>query len=202
MALDPWALPVKNIPSGEHSGHGDRESIYLAAGKALSAWEHLESGLTRLFQLLCETPSIAACRAYGVVDSCHLKSQMLRTAAIVFFERHKPFDDKHDDLIKGLITAYERAQQARNNIAHGMVTGYLFVGGGSAVGYFLCPHSGTTKKRKIGDGPYFEKIDYFYDVSDIQHCFSRFNSLLSETMKLIQSINDKYAVLENWQFHP
>ena len=155
---------------------------------------------TRLFQLLCETPSLAACRAYGTVESCYGKAQMLRAAAEVFFDTRQPFDEQHSAEIKALISAYERGQQLRNNIAHGMAMGFML--GRNHSGYFLCPPSGATKKIKRGHHQhYFDKIAYFYDVADIDYCGERFTSLLKEAMRLIQSINKKYAVLNSQQFH-
>jgi hypothetical protein len=201
MTLAKWIPPEKKIPSKNHPGHITQEPIYAAVGLALSRWEHLESGLTRLFQLLCETPSIAACRAYGTVDSSFLKAQMLRSAATVFFDTRQPFDEEHSTEVKNLLSAYEKAQETRNNIAHGMVTGYARVGE-NPHGYFLCPPSGATKKIKRGNKPYLEKIEYFYDATEIGHCAERFTSLLNETMRLILSINKKHAVLTGLQFHP
>jgi hypothetical protein len=195
-----WVPPEKKVPSNTHLGHNPPDAIYTSVGIALSRWEHLESGLTRLFQLLCETPSFAACRAYGTVESCFSKSQMLRAAAVVFFDTRQPFDEKHDTEIKALLKAYEKGQELRNNIAHGMVIGYMF--GAGQLGYFLCPPSGATKKIKRGNKPYFDRIAYFYDVEDIEYCAARFVSLLDEAMRLILSVNKKYAVLKDSQFHP
>jgi hypothetical protein len=200
MTLAKWTAPEKKIPSETHSGHATPEPIYTAVGRALSRWEHLESGLTRLFQILCETPSLAACRAYGTVESCSLKAQMLRSAATVFFDTREP-DAEHNQGFKDLVAAYEKAQEIRNNIAHGMVTGYMRVGARNH-GYYLCPPSGATKKIKRENKPYFEKIAYFYDANDIDNCAERFTSLLNEAMGLILSLNNKYAVLTNSQFHP
>jgi hypothetical protein len=199
MALKTWLPPEKKIPSNTYLGHASPDPIYTAVGAALSRWEHLESGLTRLFQLLCETPSLAACRAYGTIESCFLKSQMLRSAAEVFFDMRQPFDEEHSKAIKELFAAYEKAQELRNNVAHGMVVGYLT--GKNRTGYFLCPQSGATKKITRRNKPYLEKIAYFYDATEVNKCAERFTALLDETMRLIQSINKKYAVLTPLQFH-
>jgi hypothetical protein len=149
-----WLPPEKEIPSDTFVGQVTLAPIYTAVGSALSRWEHLESGLTRLFQLLCETPSLAACRAYGTVESCYGKSQMLRAAAV------------------------EKGQELRNNIAHGMAMGFRL--GQHHGGYFLCPPSGATKKIQRGNRPYFEKLAYIYDVTDIDYCGEGFSSLLAE----------------------
>ena len=52
---------------------------------------------------------------------------MLRAAGLIFFERHQPFDEQHDKEVKALITAFEKGQELRNNIAHGMVVGYYTI---------------------------------------------------------------------------
>jgi hypothetical protein len=202
MGLTEWLPPAKKTPSDIHDGQTTLAPLHRAVGAALSNWEHLESGLTRLFQLLCETPSLAACRAYGTVESCYNKAQMLRAAAEVFFDTRQPFDEKHSGEIKDLISAYEKGQELRNNIAHGMVIGYTHIPIRNRVAYFLCPPSGATKKRRRGNRHYFENIKYFYDVPDIEFCGDRFASILEETMRLISSINRKYSVLTNEQFHP
>jgi hypothetical protein len=199
MALAKWVPPTKRTPSDAYVGQATLTPIWAAVGAALSRWEHLESGLTRLFQLLCETPSLAACRAYGTVESCYSKAQMLRAAATVFFDARLPFDESHEREIRALIGAYEKAQEFRNNIAHGMAVGYQIAR--NRVGYFLCPQSGATKKITRGNKSHFEKIAYFYDVPEIEYCGERFTALLGETMRLILSINGKYAVLANEQFH-
>src|SRR5579863_5344766 len=113
MPLTEWFPPEKNIPSATCPGEPDQSPLYTAVGEALSRWEHLESGLTRLFQLLCETPSHAAPRAYGTLESCFSKAQMLRAAGLIFFERHQPFDEQHDKEVKALITAFEKGQELR-----------------------------------------------------------------------------------------
>jgi hypothetical protein len=200
MPLTKWDAPTKRIPSATYAGHTTLAPIHTAVGAALSNWEHLESGLTRLFQLLCETPSLAAPRAYGTVESCYSKAQMLRAAATVFFDTRHPFDEQHSAEIKALITAYEKGQELRNNIAHGMAMGWLIAR--NLNGYFLCPPSGATKKIKRGNRHIFENIAYFYDVADIDYCGKRFTALLAETMRLILSLNQKYAVLTSQQFHP
>lgn len=200
MTLAEWLPPEKKTPSVIYPGEQNQAPIYTAVGDALSRWEHLESGLTRLFQLLCETPSHAAPRAYGTVDSCSSKAQMLRAAALIFFERHPPSDQQHAKDVKALIGAFEKGQELRNNIAHGMVIGYQIAQ--NRHGYFLRPPSGATKKIKREKPQHFESIAYFYGVEDISRCGERFTALLDEAMRLIQSINKKYAVLTNPEFHP
>jgi hypothetical protein len=203
MALSDWKPTEKKVPSLEHRGEKETSLLHTSVGQALSQWEHLESGLTRLFQLLCETPSFAACRAYGTLESSYARAGLLRAAMEVFFARREPFDSEYHAAMKTLFAAYEKAQQYRNNIAHGIAVGF-YLSNGAHSGYFLCPPSYATKKvEKIDPREvYLLGAAYWYNFEDINHYTKRFTEMLSETMRLIMEVNKKYAVLKDSQFHP
>ena len=203
MALAAWKPTDKTKPSPTHRGEKDPSVIYTAVGQALSRWEHLESGLTRLFQLMCETPFFAACRAYGVVESSFTKEGMLQAATKAFFARREALDCGHHKDMKALFSAYHSSQQYRNNIAHGMAVSFHLTDR-TLSGYFLCPPSYASKKldQIKPDGVYLLGAAYWYNGEDICHYANRFTDLLSETMRLIQDVNRKYAVLKDEQFHP
>jgi hypothetical protein len=161
----------------------------------------MESGLARLFQLLCESPSAAAARAYGTLESSYAKAGLLRAATEVFFDDRTATDsDFHKDM-KSLFVAYEKAQQFRNNIAHGMAVA-LFLENHSHSGYFLCPPVYATKKvSKLNPGEvYLLRASYWYKAEDILHYANRFTEMLAEAMRLINGVNKKYRVLGNSQF--
>jgi hypothetical protein len=202
MALSTWKATESKLPSPTHRGEASPETIYVEVGRALSQWEHFESGLTRLFQVLCETPHFAACRAYGVVESSFTKSTMLRAASDAFFSRRNSFDTEYHKDMKKLFAVYQDSQQYRNNIAHGMAVGFHLLDG-SFSGYFLSPPSYATKKIKdIPNQVYLFGAAYWYNAKDTEHYAKRFSDLLKETMKLIQDVNKKYAVLKDSQLHP
>jgi hypothetical protein len=203
MTLANWKATENRVPSATHKGEPNTVLIHMEVGRALSQWEHLESGLTRLFQVLCETPHFAACRAYGVVESSFTKTVMLGAAADAFFARRDPFDTEYHKAVKSLFGACQGAQQYRNNIAHGIAVGF-HLSDGTSSGYFLSPPSYATKKVKKIDPRevYLLGAAYWYNVSDIDHYTRRFSELLGETMKLIQEVNKKYAVLKDSQLHP
>lgn len=203
MALSAWKPSERREPSPDHRGEKDTSAIHAAVGQALSRYEHLESVLTRLFQLLCETPFFAACRAYGVVESSFTKASMLQAAMDAFFARREPFDREYHKAVKVLLAAYQASHQYRNNIAHGIAVGF-YLGDGTHSGYFLCPPSYATKKVATIDPRevYLLGAAYWYNVEDINHYASRFTEMLGETMRLIREINMKYAVLKDHQFHP
>lgn len=202
MALPKWKPTEGDVPSSTRKGEADFHLIYTGVGKALHQWEHMESGLTRLFQVLCETPNFAACRAYGTIESSFSKAEMLRAAGEAFFAKRNP-DSENQSAIKGLLSAYKDAQQYRNNIAHGMAVGFRLENGEFS-GYFLCPPSYASKKVERIDPyeVYLLGAKYWYNTADLDHYANRFQELLSETMTIIQRVNGKYSVLRNDQLHP
>jgi len=203
MAFSDWKRTDDKEPSTIHRGETSTTPIHTAVGKALSEWEHMESGLTRLFQLLCESPSFAASRAYGTLESSYAKAGLLRAAMEVFFSSRSAINSRDHKDTKTLLAAYESAQQFRNNIAHGMAVGFHLKNGQHS-GYFLCPPSYATKKvAKIDPREiYVLGARYWYTAQDIQHYAARVTEMLAETMRLIQEINKKYQVLRDSQFHP
>jgi len=203
MTLSNWTPTENKKPSPTNKGSSDTDAIYLAVGFSLSRWEHMEMGLIRLFQLLCETPSFAACRAYGTLESSFAKVGMLRASANAFFGGRNAIDSEYHKDIKALFAAYEKAQQYRNNIAHGIAVGYNLPEGGHS-GYFLCPPSYSTKKIKNVDSReiYLLGASYWYTADDILHYGKRFENMLAEVMRLISAVNAKYSVLKDSQFHP
>jgi len=203
MALAPWEPTGERKPSPDYKGEKDIAVIHTAVGKALSIWEHLESVLTRLFQLLCETPHFAACRAYGTIESSHVRAGLLRAALDVFVSRRHPFDAGYLKDMQALLSAYQKAQEYRNNIAHGVVLSF-YLSDGSHSKYFLCPASSSTRKveKLTVHEVYLLGAAYWYKVADIENCSTRFTNMIGETMNIIQGVNKKYAVLKDSEFHP
>jgi len=197
MPLSEWKPTSGEVPSSSRKGETRGYPIHVAVGAALSEWEHMESGLARLFQLLCESPSLAAARAYGTLESSFAKMGMLRAASDVFFSNRGASDSNLHNDMKALFSAYQTAQQYRNNIAHGMVIGF-HISRGNHSGYFLCPPSYATKKVKRLNPKevYLLGATYWYSPKDIQHYAKRFTEMLSETMRLIQVTNQEYGVLK------
>ena len=194
MVLPIWNPPGRVLPSEKHKGEIERITILSAVGEALSTWEHAESALIKLFQLLCETKSFAACRAYGTIRGVPARGDALEAAAEVFFHRDRSELKEVTDLIR----AYVKAGSYRNNIAHGIAVQP------HSPGYFLCPPSYAKKKM---DHPDPRKqwglgAHYFYKAKQIDDCRDRFLAILKEAMRLAMSLNDKYKVLKPAEFHP
>lgn len=191
----PWKPPQHVTPSDAFLGERTTVPIHEAVGRALSAWEHAESGLIKLFQLLCETKSLAACRAYGTAESVFARYLQLRYAAEEFFA-----DRDAEDLqqVLSLLNTYKDTGPYRNQIAHGMAIQP------HAFGYFLCPPSYSSRRRTT---PYPTErwglgASYFYRVAEIDHCRLKFEQILAATMSMVLYLNDKYHVLEGADFHP
>jgi hypothetical protein len=196
--------PTKFLePSLTYKGEVSPEHIYVGVGRALHCWEHMESALIRLFQVLCESRSIAACRAYGMIESSFTKHQVLRQASEAFFGAHQPFDKTNDADTTALLTSYQTAFQYRNNIAHGMTVGF-YLDGGVHSGYFLCPPSYASKKvkRHKPNVIYLRGASYFYNAKDLTHYADEFTKLLNEAVRIAHLINEKYNVLPLGELHP
>jgi hypothetical protein len=183
------------VPSDVFRGSESTAPIHEAVGRALSMWEHAESANIKLFQLLCETKSFAACRAYGTLDSVFARHLAIRYAAEEFFISR----DERDFLdLKKHINVYNNTGQYRNQIAHGMAVQP------HAHGYFLCPPSYASRRRQTPRPKerWALGADYFYRVKEIDHISLRFEQILKSTMTLVIYLNEKYSVLEGWEFHP
>ncbi len=190
-----WKPPSRIVPSEAFQGEESTAPIHEAVGRALSMWKHTESGNIKLFQLLCEAKSFAACRAYGTLDSVFSRHLAIRYAAEEFFMSR---DEKDFANLKKLINVYSNTGQYRNQIAHGMAVQP------HAHGYFLCPPSYASRRRE----PPRPKerwalgADYFYRVKKIDYIGVRFDQILKSTMTLVMYLNVKYSVLEGGEFHP
>jgi hypothetical protein len=183
------------VPSDDFQGEESTAPIHKAVGRALSMWEHAESANIKLFQLLCETKSFAACRAYGTLDSVFARHLAIRYAAEEFFVSRDKKDFSH---LKKLVNVYNDTGQYRNQIAHGMAVQP------HAHGYFLCPPSYASRRRQTPRPKerWALGADYFYRVKEIDHICLRFEQILKSTMTLVMYLNEKYSVLEGWEFHP
>lgn len=190
-----WEKPSSKEPSPSFQGEKTTSTIHEAVGRSLSMWEHMESAFIKLFQLFCETKSLAACRAYGTSESIFSRYLALKYAAEEFFTSR---DSGDLQLTLSLLNTYKEIGEYRNQIAHGMAMsphGY---------GYFLCPPSYSSRRRKT---PIPTKLwglgaKYIYRVAEIDRFRDRFEQVLNSTMSLVLYLNEKYSVLDDKDFHP
>lgn len=190
-----WKLPQIEIASATYIGEQNTSVIHEAVGRALSTWEHAESAFIKLYQLLCETKSLAACRAYGTAESVFARYLAQKYAAEEFFSNRDANDLR---LVVSLLKIYNDAAQYRNQIAHGMAVQP------HAFGYFLCPASYASRRR---DTPYPTQLwglgaSYFYRVAEIDHCRDHFENILKAAMSMVLYLNDKYRVFDYGDLHP
>ncbi len=183
------------VASATHRGEETPSAIHEAVGRALGTWEHAESALIKLYQLLCETKSLAACRAYGTTESVFARYLALKYAAEEFFANR---DEDDLRLVVLLLKIYNDAAPYRNQIAHGMAVQQ------HGFGYFLCPPSYASRRR---DTPYPNQLwglgaSYFYRVVEIDHCRNHFENILNSVMSMVLFLNDKYQVLDYGDLHP
>jgi hypothetical protein len=202
VTLPTWTPPVRVVPSKAHLGDKDISAIYLAVGEALSRWEHAESALIKLYQLLCETDSLAPCRAYGMLTGFTGRADMLKAAADEYFHRR----DKADhEVVKEIIQGFTNAAKYRNNIAHGIAAGMNLSGTKEHAGYYLQSPSYAEKKRKERieiEGEWWMSAGYFYRATEISICSKRFTQLLDATMTRWVLLREKYGGLEGTKVHP
>jgi hypothetical protein len=194
MVLAIWHPPTRKLPSTSNLGEESPSILHDAVGRALSRWEHLDSECIKLFQLFCETPRFAACRAYGTILGARARADALEAAAEVFFEKR---DQAELSDVLSVLRAYKVASTYRNNIAHGIAVQP------HEHRYFLCPPSYVQKKFEY---PHPKKwalaAAYFYKVKDIDSCAARFEAIREEIAMTVARLNRKYRVLQPSDFHP
>jgi hypothetical protein len=122
----------------------DAETLFLAVGRALTAWETFEAHLELLFErLLRVRERVILVRAYGTIVSFKTRLEMIQ-AAMVAHLTVRP-DDQLAVSYKAFHDAADGFSGRRNDIAHGHVV-YEFA---LASGYWLLPTFFATSKRKI-----------------------------------------------------
>lgn len=112
--------PARADASPKSRREPDRWDVYKWVGKCLSEWEHVESALARLYDLLLDKKSpSAALRRYGEPRLFEDRAALVERAA----DRH--FAGKPDDRLKAeiadLLPRLRQACEQRDEIAHGMV---------------------------------------------------------------------------------
>jgi hypothetical protein len=140
---------------------------------------------------------LAPVRAFGTIESVASRNTALKYAGQEFFVRR---DDSDHGLLKGLLKMHLKANDFRNEIAHGMA----FQPHG--FGYYLCPASYAIRKRK-SRAPYPTEqwglgADYFYRVREIELFRDHFEEILRAVMSLVLYLNSKYKVVRLGDLHP
>jgi hypothetical protein len=173
---NPWDIRGPS-PTGDES----EEAMFVAVGRALSNWEHLEEDLADLFSFLVGSQELVhdagdpASRVYGVVPTFNIRADMLDAAANVFFMNNPSAMLQRE--YKDSIAQCRRYAARRNEIAHGTSE---FQGDRS---YFLVPGYYNLRKN-IDDGT----PRYRYCSTEIQYYAERFAELASRIQKLFSDL--------------
>lgn len=201
VSITTWHAPGQNQTLPSYHGEPNAAPLYAAAGSALSAWEHAESALMTVFQVLCETPSLAASHAFGTIASVQGRKAALAAAAEEFFRRRRAGSgtnvEAQEKSVAALLKAYQTASICRSNIAHGVAEQP------HAHGYFLCAPPVAGKKRHKYAYPaqtWASGTTYFYKVNDIEQCARRFVAIREEAMRLVIALSIARRVQRQRQF--
>ena len=182
---NPWDIP----PLAE-IGDMDANSIFVAVGRALTEWEHVESALGQLFAFLVGAQvsypnNEPAMRAYGLVVSFQGRASMLEEAAEGHFHSHP--DLLLADRFHRIVAVECRKFSARrNDIAHGRTQKAWQMDG--KTGHFLMPGYHSSKGWKVGENP---APKYLYASKEIDNFRVQFEDLYDRVADLV---NDMMSV--------
>jgi hypothetical protein len=169
-------------------GDGSIESLYAAAGRALSQWERYENTLSLLFSAFVTTAlTPAAHRAYRAVRTFEDRVEMLRAAAEAYFAE-KPDPDLLTQFKEILQSAANFAPR-RHEIAHGVVDHFMPSPPGSTspddATYCLYSSCKRSSERDHGNHP-----SYCFSSAELDYFFSEFYRLqepaASVTMRILK----------------
>jgi len=180
---NPWDKRPRQ-PIGDDNPH----DLWMAVGKALSAWEQLEEGLAMIFGQLVDSRFGSAQIAYGKLSSPQGRSDLLLSAADWVLAGR---DDNLLDEITRLSRAAGNFSSRRNEIAHGIVMGGF--AHGRDLGTYLYPPEYNSRKllsradrlafvRKHGPDKYefdfpFRPMEYAYVATDVTYYGDQFREL-------------------------
>ena len=177
---NPW-----DIATISAVGEENEIPIYLAVGMALSSWEATEQALARIFGTLVNSRHFSAEAAFGLATSSGARLEMLLAAA----ERMLIWEADLLARLKAETVRVRNLAARRNDIAHGMVTGYSTQGeeGVTEHGCFLVPPSYATRKWShpfgitVGD---HTQLKYAYTAEQI-HCYiAQFDAVRHELFSI------------------
>jgi hypothetical protein len=185
-----WARPPsKNISKDNH------DDIYLAVGKAVSAWELIEFAWVNLFCYFIEAKhDIVAKRTLGVIMASNGRMSVLAEAAELYFEIKNVSQNLRDDF-NHLRKHMDLARTRRNEIAHAVAMGVNTDTDKTVGGVFLIPamynsHKNEAFYKSSTDPLTFLKATYRLTAADINHITERFWSLNSAILKYMQEIHE------------
>lgn len=165
-------------------GDKDPDAIFLAVGRALTAWEHTEANYAHLYGTFIKPmyASYSAKRSYGTVASARARKQLLTSASQVFFRNFPNAETKA--AVGDYLKLYEEAGARRNEIAHGLLGGDRTEEG---IFHFLVPGTWNSNKREMNLG-----VSYRYSSSDLKRYGEAFGALGSQVNDLCERVIDVF----------
>lgn len=178
-------------PQPSTAGDRDEGAIFDSVGRALTTWECFEDVLSQLCAVFSGmTPSsrenYAFRRLFGTINSSSARRNAILAAAEVYFWP----EDRDGSMMKKLemlLDNASRASKLRDDIAHGVVTGFHF---GEEIVNFLMPSDYKTDRNKaFGPGAPLDTKDmsiypwhlmpgeYRYSSADVLHIRNKFSEL-------------------------
>ena len=192
----PWDRPY--IPKMAIGSLADTD-LYLAVGKAISAWEGVEAAFASLFSVFTSKDGVdyqPAVRAFGVVNNVMLRADMIKQAAEAHFHIFEsisdlwPALDAHKIDLKRLLRSYKGWSGRRNDVAHGFVQEVFLIDEDAWVHtdrfmYLLVP-SLTASQRRITDW----YPDYRYNAGHLNAFVEAFSFLANDTHMFCAAIDE------------
>jgi hypothetical protein len=181
----PWDIPV---PGAEDP---TPDPVYLAVGKALSAWEELEVEVAGLFAIFIGAPrtSLEAYAAYASALGFSGRSGLVEKASDQFFVR-RPAQD-HEATLDNLLCHLRGWSLRRNDIAHGVVREHYRIRTGHSASsrtvYYLVP-ANYMRKRFRSD---YDAPRYMYSSENIEEFRRAFRSLVQPVSDLVDVLSRK-----------
>lgn len=174
---NPW-----DRPPWPTTGEEQCEPIYLAVGRALSAWAEVEESISYLFVFFVGqgTTNSPAVRAYTSIDGVKNRIEMVRQAAEAWFEQFDTCPGKVETL--EVLNACQGWSSRRNEIAHGNADLPVDTPGAT---WFLYPGYLTRKRRTSRND-----ADFRYNAAQIEQIAKGFESLEITINALGEGLDD------------
>jgi hypothetical protein len=100
-------------------GDEDGRLTFEGVGRVITAWEHVEFALGRLYSMFKGAPDTGVMHEYGEPRIFHDRMVRLSRAADSYFIRHP--SQKYEDLFRIATKDAELISKRRNDIAHSVV---------------------------------------------------------------------------------
>ena len=172
---NPWDTPRAEL------GETDDVPLFVAVGRALSAWSDAEEAIAYLFAFFVEAGKIdaPAIRAYSSIIGVRNRIAMVRHAADAWFDDLGCCSSKCNPY--SALKDCEGWANRRNDLAHGVVDLSL---DDVPAGWFFYPGY-FTKKR-----PFFGPSSFRYNAAQIERFAEDFSDLRERLKKVFDELRE------------